>query len=143
MTRVLVVLLLLVATAAADSKSKLFVLDGTKITFRDPVHFEFGKPVIKRESYAQLDALAAMLKSDASIKLLEVQAHTDERGDDKYNLEITQKRAEAVRVYLIKKGIAGTRLVAQGYGETQPIDAAHTEAAWAKNRRVAFLVLKR
>ena len=133
MTRVLavIVLVLLTAPAAAD---KLAPID---------VRFEFGKAVIKRESYAQLDAVAAAVRSDKAIKLLEVQAHTDERGNDQYNLELSQKRAEAVRTYLVQKGIAGKRLVAQGYGETQPLDRGHDEAAWAKNRRVAFLVLKR
>src|SRR5688572_18550121 len=99
MSRVLVVLLLLAGSVAADSR--LAPID---------IRFEFGKAVIKRDSYAQLDAVAATLRSESSIKLVEVQAHTDERGNDKYNLEMSQRRAEAVRDYLIKKGIAATRL---------------------------------
>ena len=58
-------------------------------------------------------------------------------------LDLSDRRAHAVQKYLEDKGVDPKRLSAQGYGETQPIDRAHNEAAWAKNRRVAFLILKR
>jgi outer membrane protein OmpA-like peptidoglycan-associated protein len=76
-------------------------------------------------------------------QLIEIQGHTDERGDDNYNLDLSDRRSKSVRQYMIDKGVDEKRMTAQGYGETQPLDRRHNEAAWAKNRRVAFLILKR
>ena len=88
-------------------------------------------------------SVTTTLQGNPSISLVEIQGHTDERGDDAYNLDLSDRRAHSVREYLIGKGVDEKRLTAQGYGETQPLDRNHNEAAWAKNRRVAFLILKR
>ena len=119
------------------------VVTDTAIEILDMVYFEFNKAIIKPQSYPILDAVAATLQGNPSIQLIEVQGHTDERGDDAYNLDLSDKRAHAVEKYLADKGIDPKRLTAQGYGETQPLDRRSNEAAWAKNRRVAFLILKR
>ena len=119
------------------------VVTDTSIEILDMVYFEYNKAVIKTESYPILDAVAATLQGNPSISLIEIQGHTDERGDDAYNLDLSDKRAHAVQKYLSDKGVDEKRLTAQGYGETQPIDHNHNEKAWAKNRRVAFLILKR
>ncbi|MFT3694788.1 MAG: OmpA family protein [Kofleriaceae bacterium] len=119
------------------------VVTDTSIEILDMVYFEYDKAIIKKESYPILDAVAATLQGNPSINLVEIQGHTDERGDDAYNLDLSDRRAHSVREYLIGKGVAEGRLTAQGYGETQPLDRNHNEAAWAKNRRVAFLILKR
>ncbi len=119
------------------------VVTDTEVEILDEVTFEPGKDVITATSMPALDAIAATLHGNPSILLVEVQSHTDERGDDAFNLQLTESRALVVMNYLIAQGIDPARLVAQGYGETQPLDAGHTEAAWAKNRRVAFLILKR
>ena len=123
-------------------RGRVIVTD-TSIEILDMVYFEYDKAIIKKESYPILDAVAATLQGNPSIALVEVQGHTDERGDDAYNLDLSDRRAHSVRQYLIDKGVAEGRLTAQGYGETQPLDRRHNEAAWAKNRRVAFLILKR
>lgn len=109
----------------------------------DKVYFEFDKAAIKPESLPLLDQVAGALAGNPDILLVEVQGHSDERGDDAHNLDLTDKRAHAVAKYLVDKGVDAHRLTAQGYGETQPLDRGHNEAAWAKNRRVAFLILKR
>ena len=119
------------------------VVTDTSIEILDMIYFEYDKAIIKKESYPILDAVAATLQGNPSIQLVEIQGHTDERGDDAYNLDLSDRRAHAVRQYLIDKGVDEKRLTAQGYGETQPLDRRHNEAAWAKNRRVAFLILKR
>jgi len=119
------------------------VVTDTSIEILDMVYFEYDKAIIKKESYPILDAVAATLQGNPSISLVEIQGHTDERGDDAYNLDLSDRRAHSVREYLIGKGVDEKRLTAQGYGETQPLDRNHNEAAWAKNRRVAFLILKR
>ena len=108
-----------------------------------PINFEYNKAVIKRDSYYILDAVVASLKGNPHILLVEVAGHTDERGDDAYNLDLSIRRAAAVVTYLTDKGVAASRLESQGYGETQPLDPRHNQQAWAKNRRVEFLILKR
>jgi len=119
------------------------VVTDTKIEILDKIYFEFDKAVIKTQSYPILDAIAATMQGNPDIKLVEIQGHTDSRGKDSYNLDLSDRRAAAVREYLTNGGIDGDRLQSQGYGETQPIDNRSNEEAWAKNRRVEFLILKR
>jgi outer membrane protein OmpA-like peptidoglycan-associated protein len=83
------------------------------------------------------------MNHNAFIALLEVQGHTDERGDDNYNLDLSNRRAAAVMQYLVDHKVDPKRLEAQGYGETQPKDKRHNEAAWFINRRVEFVIIKR
>ncbi len=119
------------------------VVTETSIEILDVIYFEYDKAVILPKSFPILDAVAATLQGNPSIQLVEIQGHTDERGDDAYNLDLSDRRAKAVMKYLVDKGVDAKRLTAQGYGETQPLDRRHNEAAWAKNRRVAFLIIKR
>ena len=119
------------------------ILTGTKIEILDKVFFEYNKDIIKSESFPILDAVAATLEGNPDIQLIEVQGHTDEQGNDAYNLDLSRRRAASVRRYLLEKGIAEDRLESQGYGETQPLDNRKNQAAYAKNRRVEFLILKR
>jgi hypothetical protein len=67
----------------------------------------------------------------------------DERGDDAYNMDLSERRAAAVMQYLIAHGVDPRRLTSRGYGETQPVDKRHNEAAWAVNRRVSFVLRRR
>jgi len=109
----------------------------------EPINFEYNKAIIKKDSFYILDAVVASLQGNPDITLLEIQGHTDERGDDAYNLDLSIRRAAAVLKYLTDHGVEADRLESQGYGETMPVDKSHTEKAWAKNRRVDFLILKR
>jgi OmpA-OmpF porin, OOP family len=108
-----------------------------------PINFEYDKAVIKQDSYYILDAVVAAMNGYPDIQLIEVQGHTDERGDDAYNLDLSERRAAAVMTYLIAHGVDANRLASRGYGETQPHDTRHTEAAWTRNRRVDFVLKKR
>ena len=112
-------------------------------TILEKIHFEYDKAVIKPESYPTLDAVGYTLLNNPDIVLIEVQGHTDERGSDRYNLDLSQRRAEAVVAYLEEYGVAAERMEPQGYGERQPIDRRSTQEAWATNRRVEFLIIKR
>ena len=134
--RALVILLALTTLAAADVKVT------TKQIVTDPIYFETGKASVKPDSYATLDAVVAALRDD-KIGLVEIGVHSDSRGSDKWNLELSAKRATAIYDYLVAKGVAATRLRAKGYGETRPIDKRGNEAAWAKNRRTEFVILQR
>jgi outer membrane protein OmpA-like peptidoglycan-associated protein len=107
------------------------------------IDFEYDRAVIRPISYKVLDAVVQALVDNPQIELVEVKGHTDERGDDAYNLDLSERRAAAVVAYLTAHGIVADRLTSTGYGEMQPLDRAHTEAAWAKNRRVEFQIRKR
>jgi outer membrane protein OmpA-like peptidoglycan-associated protein len=109
-----------------------------RILIFKPINFEYDKAVITLDSFYILDALVATLNGYPDISLVEVQGHTDERGDDRYNLDLSKRRAAAVVTYLVDHGVAARRLTSRGYGETQPLDKRHTEAAWTQNRRVDF-----
>jgi outer membrane protein OmpA-like peptidoglycan-associated protein len=111
-----------------------------RIEIEDSVYFETARAAIKPESYPLLDQIAALLMEHPEIRRVRIEGHTDSRGDDAYNLRLSQDRASAVRVYLVSKGVAVKRLSAIGYGETKPLDPRETEEAWSQNRRVDFWI---
>ena len=104
------------------------------------IFFEYDKADLKQTSFVELDRLVKLLKENASWSI-EIGGHTDDSGSDSYNKTLSQKRASAVRDYLISKGISGSRLTAKGYGEEQPIGDNSTESGQAQNRRVEFRIL--
>ena len=104
------------------------------------VKFNTGKYSLKPESFKALNDLVEILKIKTTMKI-EVAGHTDDVGDDDANMTLSQKRAEAVRNYLIKKGIDATRLKAKGYGETQPIAHNTTAEGRQQNRRTEARVI--
>ena len=116
------------------------VLDGS-------VFFATGKATILPQSFPLLNAVALTLKGNPEITLIEVQGHTDDRGEDGYNMELSNDRANAVRTFLIDKGITTGRLRAKGYGETAParptqgLRGADLDSARSKNRRVQFKIV--
>lgn len=116
------------------------VVTTTAIEITDMIFFDVNRARIKSRSYAILDAVADVLKKYADLRV-EIQGHTDTQGDDSFNLDLSQRRAEAVREYLIGKGVAADRLEAKGYGETDPLVQGDDEAAWSKNRRVEFVII--
>jgi len=123
-------------------KGRVIVRRG-KLEILDKIYFETDKAIIKPISYPILDAIAATLKGNPEILLIEIQGHADERGDDDYNLRLTEARSQAVRTYMTDKGVEPGRLQAHGYGETKPVCSAHNEDCWSQNRRVEFVILKR
>lgn len=110
-----------------------------KITLNN-VFFDFDKNNLKQESFVELDKLADLLKKTPALKI-EIGGHTDNKGDEKYNQTLSQQRAESVVNYLVQKGIEKSRLVAKGYGESQPVAPNDTEENKAKNRRTELKVL--
>jgi outer membrane protein OmpA-like peptidoglycan-associated protein len=113
----------------------------TEIEVLDTIHFEFDSAVIQPRSHAILRAVARTLLVNPDIARCEVQGHTDERGADAYNLDLSRRRAEAVRDFLLAEGVAPARVLAQGYGERAPRVRRSGPAAWAANRRVEFVIL--
>lgn len=101
------------------------------------INFETGSEKILKTSFKDLDILANLMKEEADLKA-EIQGHTDNAGKADKNKELSQKRADAVKKYLVDKGIDASRLTAVGYGQEQPIANNNTAAGKAKNRRVEF-----
>jgi outer membrane protein OmpA-like peptidoglycan-associated protein len=117
--------------------------DGSKMYVMEKIYFEYNSAVIKQQSHAILRTVAQTLQLNPDLALLEIQGHTDERGTDEYNLRLSQSRAESVRNFLIDEGVAAERLEARGYGERMPLEPHSNQQAWAKNRRVEFVIIKR
>ncbi|HJN75858.1 MAG TPA: OmpA family protein [Myxococcota bacterium] len=112
------------------------------IVIVDRVYFRTDKSTIKSVSYDILDEVAAVLVANPDIELVEIAGHTDSDGPQSTNLELSQRRAEAVVAYLVKEGVSADRLVAKGYGESTPIDSNSSSEGKANNRRVEFVILK-
>ena len=112
-----------------------------RVDIRDKVFFDLDSATITGVSYRVLDDVAAALENHPELRLVEVQGHTDDIGADDYNQDLSQRRAEAVRKYLIGQGVEHDRLVARGYGESKPLQEGTGEDARDVNRRVMFKVL--
>ena len=82
-----------------------------------------------------------MLSSHPDIELVRVEGHTDSQGKDAYNKDLSQRRAEAVKAYLVDQGLDGARLDPVGFGEEKPIRDNRTKAGRAANRRVEFILV--
>lgn len=113
-----------------------------KIVITKKVHFEFDKAVIRPISFRILDAVVDIMKQNPDIRKVQVEGHCDAKGSDAYNIKLSQRRANAVRDYLIAHGIEADRLVAIGYGETRPVADNGTAEGRARNRRVEFTILE-
>ena len=92
-------------------------------------------------SYKLLDNVAAVIKSHPEITLMRVEGHTDDRGNDAKNQTLSEKRAESVVKYLVKKGVERGRLEPQGFGESKPIADNNTNEGRSTNRRVEFVIV--
>lgn len=116
------------------------IYEPAKVFKLENVYFDFGKATLRAESFPSLDELAALLNAKPTM-VIEIAGHTDDVGDDASNMTLSQQRAESVRNYLIKKGIAANRIVAKGYGETMPVTTGTTDEARQKNRRTEVKIL--
>ncbi len=103
------------------------------------VKFESGKDIITKSSLPILDNVVKVLKNKPMYNLA-IEGHTDAQGDDTKNLDLSKKRATAVKKYLTDKGIAPTRLSSEGFGEAKPVATNDTPAGRAENRRVELIV---
>lgn len=119
------------------------IVTETEIVLK-PIFFEYNKSNITQDGAFELDKLVQVMKNNDKLVIL-AKAHTDNRGSDVYNLNLSDRRAKATRQYVISKGIAASRISAKGMGETEPkVDCkeACTEEEYAQNRRSEFLIVK-
>ena len=104
-----------------------------------PVFFEFDRYDLSEAAIAVLDRKLGVLQGNQRLEI-QVAGHCDERGSDEYNLALSGRRAAAVKRYLVEHGVAERRIAVMAYGEERPLDSAHTEESWARNRRAEFVV---
>jgi len=111
-----------------------------KVTYAADAFFDFDKSVLKPEGKAKLDDVASKVKN-INLEVIIAVGHTDSIGSDAYNQKLSVRRAEAVKAYLVSKGIDKSRVYTEGKGEKQPVADNKTAAGRAKNRRVEIEVV--
>ncbi len=122
-------------------KQTLVVLRKEKIEIKKQVHFATASDVILPDSAPLLDQVGSVILEHDELKHLRVEGHTDDQGDDAYNLNLSDRRAKSVMRALIERGVQSERLTAVGYGETKPIADNKKPAGRAQNRRVEFIIV--
>ena len=105
-----------------------------------PVHFGYDSVAVEPGETSKLNEVVDFMKS--SDKMLIIAGFTDERGTAEYNRGLGERRAQAVRAYLLQKGTDTDRIQTTSFGSEMPADSGHNESAWAKNRRAEFGVTK-
>jgi outer membrane protein OmpA-like peptidoglycan-associated protein len=127
-----------ITTASPDTRSKLLT-EGKLISYG--IYFDSGKDEVKPESYGSVKEIANVLKENPELKI-EITGHTDSDGNDASNLQLSKRRAESVKNYLVSQfQIDASRMQTNGKGETMPIEDNTTPQGKAKNRRVEFVKL--
>ncbi|MFZ5609571.1 MAG: peptidoglycan-associated lipoprotein Pal [Pseudomonadota bacterium] len=115
------------------------IADLVRVVGTDRVFFAFDSAELSPQARETLRKGAEWLRANASVALM-IEGHADERGTREYNLALGERRANAVRSYLMALGVAGNRLQTISYGKERPDDPRSTEEAWAKNRRAVATI---
>ncbi|MDP3785719.1 MAG: OmpA family protein [Undibacterium sp.] len=116
------------------------VVTSEKVTFAADAFFDFDKSVLKSEAKVKLDDMASKLK-DVNLEVIVAVGHTDSVGPDAYNQKLSVRRSDAVKAYIISRGIDAKRVFSEGKGEKQPVADNKTKEGRAKNRRVEIEVV--
>jgi OOP family OmpA-OmpF porin len=128
------------AAAAAAPAMAAKPAAAAKVTYAADAFFDFDKAVLKPEGKAKLDDLVSKVKG-INLEVVIAVGHTDSVGGDSYNQKLSVKRSEAVKAYLVSKGIEKNRVYTEGKGEKQPVADNKTVEGRAKNRRVEIEVV--
>ncbi len=115
------------------------VVNKCTLDLNESIHFKTDRAEIESSSFGLLDSVVDVLTSHGELNI-QIEGHTDNQGSAAYNKGLSQRRAEAVVAYLVKKGIAKSRLTGRGFGLERPIADNNTEEGRAKNRRVVFAI---
>ena len=119
------------AMMAEEARMRAFV--------EENIHFDFDKYDLKPKAMMILDEKAAYLREHPEVRVL-IEGHCDERGTNEYNLALGDRRANSAKNYLVRSGVAESRITTISYGEEQPLCMEHAESCWWKNRRAQFQV---
>ena len=128
------------ATPAAAPAAATAQPVATKVTYAADTFFDFDKSVLKPVAKAKLDDLVDKIKS-INLEVIIAIGHTDSVGSDEYNQKLSLRRSNAVKAYLVSKGVDKTRIYTEGKGESQPVADNKTKEGRAKNRRVEIEVV--
>ena len=115
---------------------------GAEATELQTVYFEYDRFTLTGAGKDSLKTNAKWLKNNASARI-QIEGHCDERGTTQYNLALGERRANAVREFMGRMGVAKERMDVVSYGEERPADPGHDDAAWGKNRRATFVITSR
>jgi OOP family OmpA-OmpF porin len=126
--------------AVAAAAAAPAVAAASKVTYAADAFFDFNKSVLKAEGKAKLDDLVSKVKG-INLEVIIAVGHTDSVGGDAYNQKLSVARSEAVKAYLVSKGIEKNRVYTEGKGEKQPVADNKTKEGQAKNRRVEIEVV--
>lgn len=107
----------------------------------EKVYFAYDSFVVENSEFRKIQKAAEYMKTNPSHRLV-TEGNCDERGTREYNMALGENRAGAVRTRLIECGIPGEKILTKSYGEDNPAEPSHSEAAWKKNRRVEFAVYR-
>jgi peptidoglycan-associated lipoprotein len=105
------------------------------------VHFDVDSAAIKGSEQSKIEVVADYFKSNQAGDLL-IEGHCDERGTEGYNITLGDKRANALREYLVNLGVSPARIFTKSLGEAQPVATGNNEAAWSQNRRGEFIFVE-
>jgi len=125
-----------------DEGKTQVILESGKIRILDKVYFATGKDVILDRSFSLLKQVAAVLRANPELRHVRVEGHTDNQGMADKNLDLSQRRANNVRAFLVKEGIDGDRLEAKGFGQQRPVDDNKKASGRENNRRVEFVIVE-
>lgn len=122
----------------AEGGGGILPVDGRR-DIVEPVYFAYDSASIHPDQSGKIEAVAKHLKSGKGQGVI-LEGHADERGSREYNLALGEVRCLAVRDYLIELGVSATAIQTKSYGEEQPANEGHDDAAWSRNRRVVFAI---
>lgn len=116
-------------------------LKGTEVRGQfQPVYFAYDSSTVADGERSKIEEVASFLRSNAG-KAVVVEGHCDERGSNEYNLALGERRALAVRAYLVGLGIGAESIQTKSFGEEQPVAMGHNEESWRLNRRSEFVII--
>ena len=113
--------------------------DSGKAGTLSTVYFDFNSSTLSSSTRDALESNANFLKENTSVEV-QIEGHADERGGVQYNLALGEKRAQAVKQYLVSMGVSSSRVTTISFGKERPIAFGHDESAWSQNRRANFVV---
>ena len=128
-----------VATRTLPGTPKAGSQEDLVVSVGDRVYFDFDKYTLREEARETLEKQAAWLQRNSSATAT-IEGHTDERGTRDYNLALGERRASAVRDYLVALGVDSNRLKTLSYGKERPVNPNSDQEAWSKNRRGVMIV---
>ncbi len=129
------------AAAGGQSHGEGALTPEMQAIVNEDIHFEYDSSRLTPAAIEILKQKAERLRNSPNISVV-LEGYTDSRGTTEYNLALGERRAESAKAFLVDAGVPAIRMTVISYGEENPVDPAENEAAWAKNRRVHFVIKK-